>query len=251
MRQEAIDEAVALFVEARRSRAWIESLPESAKPKDLAEAHAIQDAVTAALGSAVGAFKANAPAGAEPTRGVIYAPSIHASPSRIPAALVPQCGVEGEVAFVFRAGLPPRAMPYSRDEVAAVVDACPAIEVVTSRFADPDSASPLDKIADGINNGAFVHGVPIKEWQGLELGKLKVTLTVNGATALEQVGGHPTGDPLGIAVALVEMMRDAGGVKAGQMVTCGSCTGLRYLKPGDVCDVRFEGLGAAEVTFSV
>jgi len=25
---------------------------------------------------------------------------------------------------------------------------------------------------------------------------------------------------------------------------------LRYLKPGDVCGVSFEGLGAAEVTFS-
>jgi 2-keto-4-pentenoate hydratase len=246
-----IAEAAALLVAARRGRSRIPALPPSCRPTSVAEAHAIQDAVTAALGSAVGAFKANAPAGAEPMRGVIYAPSIHTSPSRIPAVLVPQCGVEGEVAFVFRAGLPPRAMPYTRDEVAAVVDACPAIEVVTSRFADPDSASPLDKLADGINNGAFVHGVPIKEWQGLELGKLKVTLTVNGATVLEQVGGHPTGDPLGVAVALVEMMRGAGGVKAGQFVTCGSCTGLRYLKPGDVCGVRFEGLGAAEVTFSV
>ena len=73
-------------------------------------------------------------------------------------------------------------------------------------------------------------------------------MIVNGATVLEQVGGHPTGDPLGIAA---ELMRGAGGVKAGQMVTCGSCTGLRYLIPGDVCGVRFEGLGAAEVMFSV
>jgi 2-keto-4-pentenoate hydratase len=32
-------------------------------------------------------------------------------------------------------------------------------------------------------------------------------------------------------------------------VTCGSLTGLRYLKPGDVCGVTFSGLGAASVTF--
>jgi 2-keto-4-pentenoate hydratase len=64
------------------------------------------------------------------------------------------------------------------------------------------------------------------------------------------VGGHPTGDPLGVAVALANMMRDKGGVRAGQFVTCGSFTGLRYLQPGDTCDVRFEGLGAAEVTFT-
>ncbi len=250
MDQAHIAEAAALLVAARRGRVRIPALPPACRPTSVDEAHAIQDAITAALGTAVGAFKANAPAGAQPTRGVIYAPSIHPSPSRIPASLVPQCGVEGEVAFVFRADLPRRPAPYTRAEVAAVVDACPAIEVVTSRFADPDAAPALDKLADSISNGAFVHGAAIKAWQGLELGKLKVTLTVNGTPVLEQVGGHPTGDPLGIAVALVEMMRGAGGVRAGQFVTCGSCTGLRYLKPGDVCGVRFEGLGGVEVAFS-
>jgi 2-keto-4-pentenoate hydratase len=51
-------------------------------------------------------------------------------------------------------------------------------------------------------------------------------------------------------VALVNMMREQNGVRTGQFVTCGSFTGLRFLKPGDMCGVRFEGLGAAEVTFS-
>jgi 2-keto-4-pentenoate hydratase len=45
------------------------------------------------------------------------------------------------------------------------------------------------------------------------------------------------------------MMREASGVRAGQVVTCGSYTGLRYLHAGDVCTVRFEKLGAAEVRF--
>jgi 2-keto-4-pentenoate hydratase len=201
------------------------------------------------LGKAIGAFKANAPANAEPTRGVIYADTICPSPARIPAAEVPQCGVEGEVAFVFRRDLPPRSTPYTRDEVAAVVDACAAIEVVTSRYKDLDKASTLEKLADCISNGAFVHATPIANWRSLDLGKLGVTLTVNGTPVLQQTGGHPTGDPLGVAVVLVNMMRDLDGVRAGQFVTCGSCTGLRFLKPGDVCGVRFEGLGSAEVTF--
>ena len=268
-----IAEAAALLVAAREKRSRIGLLPEACRPRTVADAHAIQDAVTAMLGVAVGAFKANLPPVGDPTRAAgdpstsravdtprtiasgvrapIYAPAIHASPARMSAMETPQCGVEGEIAFRFRRDLPWRPTPYTRDDIAAAIDACAAIEVVTSRFADPDAASPLEKLADGINNGAFVHGAPIKAWQELELGKLKVTLTVNGSTVLEQVGGHPTGDPLGIAVTLVEMMRGAGGVKAGQMVTCGSCTGLRYLKPGDVCGVRFEGLGAVEVMFSV
>jgi 2-keto-4-pentenoate hydratase len=191
-----------------------------------------------------------APADGEPTRGLIYAETIHASPARVPAAAVPQCGVEAEVAFVFRRDFAARAAAYSRDEVAAAVDACAAIELVTSRYRDSDRASALEKLADSISNGGFVHALPATDWRSLELGRLKVTLIVNGATVLDQAGGHPTGDPLGVAAALVNLVRDKGGVRAGQFVTCGSYTGLRYLKPGDVCGVCFEGLGSAEVTFT-
>jgi 2-keto-4-pentenoate hydratase len=73
---------------------------------------------------------------------------------------------------------------------------------------------------------------------------------VNGKSRLDQVGGHATGDPLGIAAVLANIWREKGGVRAGQIVTCGSFTGLKYLKPGDVCAVTFEGLGSAEVTFT-
>ena len=250
MDTQQINQAAVLLVDARRGGTLLDGLPVHATPATIADAHAIQDAVTAALGKPVGAFKAMAPASGEPTRGLIYADTIHASPARIPAAEVPQCGVEGEVAFVFRRDLPSRAEPYSRDEVAAAVDACAAIEVVTSRYRNWDTASTLLKLADCISNGAFVHAPPPANWRSLNLGKLKVTLTVNGAAVLEQDGGHPTGDPLAVAVVLANMMRAQGGVRAGQFVTCGSFTGLRYLQPGDVCGVRFERLGAAEVAFT-
>jgi 2-keto-4-pentenoate hydratase len=250
MDKQQIADAAALLVQARRGGSLLADLPPASRPASVTDAHAIQDAVTAALGMSVGAFKAMAPASGEPTRGVIYAATVRPSPARIAASEVPQCGVEGEVAFLFRRDLPPRATAYSREEVAAAVDACAAIELVTSRYRDSDAVTNLEKLADSISNGAFVHAAPPADWRSLALGKLKVTLTVNGAPVLEQVGGHPTGDPLGVAVALVNMMRETGGVKAGQFVTCGSCTGLRYLKPGDVCGVRFEGLGDAEVTFT-
>ena len=249
MDTQQINRAAGLLVEARRTGKLLDGLPWDATPAGIADAHAVQDAVTTALGKPVGAFKAMAPANGEPTRGVIYAGTIHASPARVPAALVPQCGVEGEVAFIFRRDFSSRAAAYSRDEVAAGVDACAAIELVTSRYRSSD-ATNLEKLADSISNGAFVHAAPAAEWRGLELGKLKVTLTVNGAVVLEQDGGHATGDPLGVAVVLVNMLRDKGGVRAGQFVTCGSYTGLRYFKPGEVCGVTFEGLGAAEVTFT-
>jgi 2-keto-4-pentenoate hydratase len=51
-------------------------------------------------------------------------------------------------------------------------------------------------------------------------------------------------------VALVELMRGAGGMKAGQYATTSSWTGLPYYKPGDHCRAIFEGLGEAELTFT-
>lgn len=254
MDQAGMAKAAAVLAAARREMKRIDGLPEDARPASVAEAHAIQDAVTAALGVDVGAYKANAPPAGDPNaaglRGPIYAANIYASPARFPVAEAPQCGVEGEVAFRFRADLPPRAAPYTRDEVAAAVDACVAIEVVSSRFKNPDAMSANDKLADRISNGGLVIGTIVEDWRALDLARLKVRLTVNGAVVLEQVGGHPIGDPLGVAVAFVEMMRTGIGAKTGQYITCGSCTGLRYLDPGDACGVTFDGLGSAELQFT-
>jgi 2-keto-4-pentenoate hydratase len=250
MNNQQIERAAHILVQARRDMKPLDGLPDGLKPSSVDEAFAIQDAVSRQLGKLIGGFKAMAPANGDPTRGVIYGGTIFASPYKLPASTVPQCGVEGEVAFIFRRDLPYRAKPYTRNEVAAVLDACAAIEVVHSRFGQKAPVSNLEKLADSISNGALVHDVPRSDWRGLQLGKLKVTLNVNGKKSLEQVGGHPTGDPLGVAVVLANIWREKGGVRAGQFVTCGSCTGLKFLKTGDVCSVRFEGLGSAEVTFT-
>jgi 2-keto-4-pentenoate hydratase len=261
-----IEAAAAYLAEARRSFSRVERLPEACRPSSIGEAHAIQDAVTAALGETVGAYKATAPRPAaspavednttsapwlvpEGVRAPIFQSTIYASPADVPSRQMPQCGVEGEVAFRFRHNLLPRSHPYSRDEIIASVDAHPAIEVVSSRFLHPDEASFLERLADCVSNGGFAYGPAAADWRDLDLAHLKVTLTVNGTNVVEQRGGHPTGDLLAIVAAVVEMMRESIGLKAGQFVTCGSFTGLRYLNPGDACRVEFEGLGAAELTF--
>jgi 2-keto-4-pentenoate hydratase len=247
LNSQEIESAARLLTTARQQRSRIDRLP--AVPCSVAEAHAIQDAITASLGWPVGAFKANAPKDGEANRGIIYQRLIHPSPACITAAEVTRCGVEGEVAFVFRHDFPARTEAYARAEVAAGVDALAAIEVIDSRFTDPDPLPALEKLADSFGNGAFVSGEPLDAWRRLNLAALTVSLSVNGTTVLEQQASHPTGDPLQVAVALVNMMRAAGGVTAGPFVTTGSCTGVRYLQPGDRCTVHFEGLGSVDLTF--
>ncbi len=246
----SIDRAAAVLVTARRTGEQLQGLPDRLKPTSIADAHAIQDATSQLLGKLIGGFKAMNPPDGEPTRGIIYAGTIMPTPADMPVAMVPQCGVEGEVAFRFRKPFPPRDTPYTRQDVAAGVEACAAIEVVSGRFAVDAKVTNLEKLADSIINGGLVYDTPKPDWQGLDLGRLRVTLTVNGQAVLQQEGGHPTGDPLGVATALVNMWQEKGGVRAGQFVTCGSFTGLRFLQPGDVCGVTFEGLGSCRVEFT-
>ncbi|MBV9828271.1 MAG: fumarylacetoacetate hydrolase family protein [Alphaproteobacteria bacterium] len=247
MTDEEIAAAAALLVQARRSGEQIEALP--VMPSSIAEAHAIQDRVAATLGETVGAFKAAAPAGGEPMRGLIFARMIRSSPARMSPGEVPHLGVEGEVAFRFTRALPARSAPYTREEVSQAIVALPAIEVVSARFRDATGRPRLEQLADCIANGGLVPGTELRDWQKLDMTHLHVKLLVNGEPVVDQQGGHPTGDPLGAAVALVNMMRSADGVTAGQIVTAGSWTGLRFLKPGDACRVEFESLGVAEVAF--
>ena len=249
MTEQEIAAAVALLIQARRSGKQIEALP--VVPSSVAEAHAIQDHLAALLGETVGAFKANAPPGKEPTRGLIFARMIRPSPARIAPSEVPHLGVEGEVAFRFTRALPARDTPYTRGEISGAVVALPAIEVVSARFRNALTRPPLEQLADCIANGALVPGMAMHDWPNFDMARLRVSLLVNGKLVGEQQGGHPTGDPLGVAVALVNMMREASGVKAGQMVTTGSWTGLRFLSPGDHCMVQFENLGEAEVVFDI
>ena len=127
--------------------------------------------------------------------------------------------------------------------------ALPAIEVVSSRFRDPQARPPLEQLADSLINGGLVTGPETRGWSKLDIARLQVTLKVNGETVVERRGGHAGDDPAGYAVALVNAMARTGGVKAGQIVTTGSWTGLLFFKPGDRCVARFEALGEAEVAF--
>ena len=244
-----INQAAMALVEARRTMTPLPGLPAGSAPMSVAEAHAIQDETTARLQQAVLGYKAMTPPDGEVTRGLIYAGTVFASHAAVPATLMPQCGVEGEVAFLFRHDLPARATPYTREEVVASVEPLAAIEIVHSRFPVDAVVTALDKLADSTSNGGLVHGAPLADWHGLDLGRLNVTLEVNGAPVLSQTGGHPTGDPLGVVVALANVLHLTTGLQAGQIVTCGSCTGLRYLRPGDTCRVLFEGLGEAGLRF--
>ncbi len=78
---------------------------------------------------------------------------------------------------------------------------------------------------------------------------MSVTQTIAGLTPLARAG-NPAGD----MVRLVEWLANtgsvwAGGLKAGQYVTCGSWTGKTLAPAGARVTVAFAGLGEASAAY--
>jgi 2-keto-4-pentenoate hydratase len=245
-----IQEAARLLVEARRTGRLLDGLPPSCRPATVADAEAIQVAVVAALGEAIAGWKV-AMLNGEVMGGVVVASRVFPSPATISAGLTPLRGVEAEIAFRFDRDLPPRGQPYDYEEVAKAVTALAALEIVDSRFRDYRNAPLLEKAADCVSNGGFVAGAAQPDWRVLDLAQIGVTLMIDGKPAVRKTGGHPAGDPLLPAVALVNARRTGAGVRAGQFMTTGTYTGLTFVDPGASIAAVFEGIGSAELAFAL
>ncbi len=249
MTPDAIAGAAKILSESRRSRRLLDGLPDALRPATLDDAHAIQEATALQLTESIDGWKVSAMPDGRVARGALLRSRLYDSGSRIVAAAVPLLGVEAEIAFRFDRDLLPRDRQYDYDEVAAAVTALPAIEVVDSRLRGYPDAPLLDRIADCMSNGAFVAGAARADWRDFDLETIDVELIVGERSVVHRAGGHPTKDPLLPAVALVNDLRGGMGVRAGQIVTTGTYTGLNFAKPGQTVAVTFRGFGSVVVHF--
>ncbi len=222
-------------------------MPEALRPADRAAAYAIQ--AKSMAGVEIGGWKVGAAGPDKPCNcAPMPAAGIKPSPAMLGAGLLR--GVEAEVAFRIGHDLPPRAAPYSRAEVtAAMATAHPVIEILESAFADPDIVDSDSNLADCIMHGGFVFGPGRADWHDLDFPNMTVIQTIGDAQPLVR-----TGNPAGDMIRLVEWLANtgsawAGGLKAGQFVTCGSWTGKTLAPAGAEIAVRFPGLGEARATF--
>lgn len=245
-----IAQAVASLMHARQSGELLEGLPANCRPRDVPEAHAIQDALVAALGETVAGWKVGARQDGTVVRGAIVASRVIPNGGSIASSKVPLRGVEAEIAFRFERDLPPRDRAYDYGEIASAVVALPAIEIVDSRYRDYEHAPFLERVADFVSSGAFVPGAIQPRWRDFDLANLDARLEFDGALVVRRTGGHPAGDPLLPAVDLVNDLRRDNGVRAGTLMTTGTFTGLSIAKPGQRAKAVFEGFGTAEVWFA-
>lgn len=237
-----------LFVEARRASRTV-AVPAGLAVRSDEEAYRVQDLVFAALwpGERPAAWKAGGPGDkVEPTASPIHA--VHGSPATLPAAGMNMMGVEAEIAFRLARDLPARQGPYREEEVAAAVgEALVTIELCDTRLAHWKDAPALWKLADFQSNSALVVGSGTRDWRAIDFKAQRVELRI-GERTIAATGAHPFGNPFRLMPWIAaHCARRAGGLRAGDIVTTGSWTGLEFVLPGQDVSARFPGVGEASL----
>jgi 2-keto-4-pentenoate hydratase len=243
-----ISHAVQALLDARRSGRQM--VPPFAL-SDRAAVYAIQDGVAAATGPVAGWKVGARTPTAEPNPAPLLNGALVPSPARFDGRAMHMIGVEVEISFHIVRDIARRAAPVERAEaLAAVGDAFVGMEIVDTRLADFKNADPDWLLADNQMNHALVVGDPIRDWKTLDWATLPVTLVVDGQTIVEQLGGLGAVDPVRPLVWMIDhAVRQRDGLRAGQAITTGSWTGLRYFPPGSHARGEFVGLGAVEARF--
>jgi 2-keto-4-pentenoate hydratase len=149
--------------------------------------------------------------------------------------------------------LPPRDKPYSREEVTdAVASLHPGLELAECRFIHDAAFPPLPAIlADGAGSGTIVYGPAIADWQTRNIVGQEVTLSSDGRLRRKGTAAAALDHPMAPLTWLAnELSRTGVGLKAGQMVSTGTLTGMLAPKPGEDYVADFGPFGLVRVIFT-
>jgi 2-keto-4-pentenoate hydratase len=159
--------------------------------------------------------------------------------------------VEPEFAFRMQADLPPRPAAYTVREVLDAVDTLhPAIEIPDSRFRDFIDAGAAQIIADNACAHLFVLGQSAKsDWRALDLVEERPVVTLRGKQ-FTGYGRNVLGDPRIALTWLTNELRQLGlTLRAGEVVTTGTCHPPLPIQSGDLFEADFGSLGRVSVAF--
>jgi len=243
-----------------RDGAVIASLPDTCRPADRADGYTIQAHYESLSGRPLFGWKiaATSTAGQQhigvdgPIAGRLLAEHVFEDGATLAFGHNRMAVTEPEFAFQLGENLPPRDNEYTMDDVLAVVEALhPAIEIPDSRFEQFETAGAGQLIADNACTHDFVLGPEMPDiWREMDLSRHTVDFTVEGQDTVEGVGSNVLGDP---RIALVwianELSRFGIGLKAGQIVTTGTCATPQSVTHGDSVTADFGALGSVSLRF--
>ena len=187
-----------------------------------------------------------------PIYGRVFAGQVKASPQHVVYADL--CSPIPEAEYMARLGddLPPRAVPYSVEEVTeAVASLHPGLELAECRFVHDEHFPPLEAIlADGAGGSMIVHGPAIENWRERDIAFQQVELRCNGKPRRQGTAADALDHPMVPLTWLAnELSRTGIGMKAGQMISTGTLTGMLAPKPGQTFVGDFGQFGAVTATY--
>jgi 2-keto-4-pentenoate hydratase len=166
-----------------------------------------------------------------------------------------QCSPIPEVEYqaLLGADLPPRDKPYSVEEVTdAVASLHPGLELAECRFVHDANFPPLPAVlADGSGSGTILYGPAIEDWRQRDIACQEAVLLCNGVPRRRGTAGDALDHPVVPLTWLAnELSRTGIGMKAGQMISTGTLTGMLAPKAGETYTADFGPFGSVEMTYT-
>lgn len=261
MNREATESAARALCEARAARRRLSRLPQELTPRTTDEAEAICEAFARRLEQPLGGWKIGATDPAVPVKlglerpfcGPIPAHHVYESGAVVPWHDLLRPVVEAEIGLRLGRDLPARVQPYTREEVAdAIATLHPGIEIPESRLAGDHPHGALGMVADLGYAGRYVLGPGVADWHTIPRERLEARLLINGREVARGSAAKAFGHPLDGVLWLANhrSQRFGDGLRAGDIVSTGSLTGIHWTRPGDVVVADYGDMGSVSVTLA-
>ena len=185
----------------------------------------------------------------EPDYGMLFADMAVADGEQIATHTLMQSRVEGEVAFRLGRDLLDPQLTMA-DIISAIDYALPAIEIVGSRIAQWD-IKIVDTIADNASSGMYVLGNQPRRLGEFDARLCGMVMERRGQAVSLGAGAACLGNPLNATLWLARKMGAVGRpLKMGDIVLSGALGPMVPVQPGDVFNLRINGLGSVRAAFS-
>ena len=243
-----------------RQRGTLCPFPE--QPMSVDQAYALQTACTVASGDTISGYKIGATSDetlgvlglTEPFYGPIYTKyTSYTQPDKpldLPLIAAHNSRVEAEFVACLKNPIQRKEKDIVLEELLEHIEwVASGFEFVGSRYTPPTGSRGTSVIADFGAHQHSVIGAPYREWRSLDLRSHEVSLTINGDNIASGHSGLSIyGHPLSLVCWLLNQPAMSQGLGAGQIISCGTCTGAVAVKPGDVVVANYGELGTLAVS---
>lgn len=217
-----------------------------------AEAYRVQADIAKTIGATVGWKVGRKAPTAAPAFAPLFENRIYRSNATLPRDDFRLWLLEAELVFRIGLNLPPIGRPYARQKIFDSIEEVSAgFEIIDSRFGSWPDLTPQLLVADLLSHGAMVIGSGVSPSPAMSFERAKVRFLIDERVAVEGEGGNPAGDVIELVVWLANHLALTGvGLRAGDLVTTGSYTGMTQLPPGSRAVADFADIGSVAIARS-